>query len=128
MTAMNSVRERVLALAIQEPDRWWRVGDFMRALNDSAAFELLTVSMICSDLFKDRQLVRVMNKAPKGNGYLYRLNQPAVDAQSASGKLTAIEVAIVEYVCKHRIKNGAEDLRRARQLIDQLIAQESLRA
>ena len=36
-------------------------------------------------------------------------------------KIPAVEASIIKYICRHRAKNGAEDLQKARQLIDYLL-------
>lgn len=57
-----------------------------------------------------------------GSHYKDMKIQPIVFCQE--NKLGACESSIIKYVCRHRSKNGLEDLRKARHFIDILISLE----
>lgn len=67
----------------------------------------------------DEQEKRVFRQQTGGNHYQGLAITPIEYAMA--NKLNACEFSVVKYISRHRLKNGKEDLLKARDFIDMLI-------
>lgn len=75
----------------------------------------------------DSALGRQVGEGKYSSPYRSFVIQPVEFLQANSGLIGWCEANVIKYVCRHKMKNGREDLEKARHYIDLLIEVEERR-